>query len=105
MPPRVRILCLLALLPAAAYALGRFYAPVLVKYVVEETLVQKAPPGVNSALARSRLAAALAACPGRNTRLSLLLEISRSLEKYQRLTHEEMDRLVPRGNLGASVPD
>ncbi|NWG12440.1 MAG: hypothetical protein HXY20_02770 [Acidobacteria bacterium] len=105
MPPRFRILCLVALLPALAYALGRLYAPVLVEYVVEETLLQKAPTGMDPALVRSRLASTLAASPDRNSRLKLLFEIARSLEKYPRLTPEDMDRLVPASNQGATAPD
>ncbi len=104
-PPRVRIVCVLAILPLLGHALGRFYAPALVRYVVEETLVQKAPPGMNTRLVRSRLAAALAACPDRHERLGLLLDISQSLEKYQRLSREDMNRLVPGGNVAISVPD
>lgn len=95
---RIRILCIILVLGVVSYALARSFAPAIIEYVVEETLVQKAPHGVDPAVVRTRLAAALAGRADGNARLESLLEVARSLEKYQRLTPQEFDRLTNNWN-------
>ena len=92
---RIRILCLILVLGLISYVLARSCAPAIIEYVVEETLVQKAPHDVDPAVVRARLAAALAARADRDTKLEFLLDVARSLEKYQKLTPQEIDRLLP----------
>jgi len=84
----------LFLLASVLYGVARHYSPSLVLYVVEQSLVQKAPAGTDSKLLLARLHALLSKTPSQKTRMEKLLRISEYLEKTQRLTSEELDKLM-----------
>lgn len=90
---RVTVLGLLALLFLAAYGAARAYSPAIVAYVVEQALVQKAPEGMSPILVRERFRALLASTP-QELKMLKLLALSNYLEKVQRLTPVELDRLL-----------
>ena len=75
------------------YCAARYYSPDLIHHVVEQSLIQKAPPGVDAQMARQRLEALLQAEPDEKARIQRLLEISAYLEKIQRLTPKELEAL------------
>ncbi|HYK88740.1 MAG TPA: hypothetical protein VE398_08220 [Acidobacteriota bacterium] len=85
---------LLGILALGLYLTGRIYSPSLVTYVVEESLIQKAPPGTDPNLIRRDLHALLDAIPDRDVRLSRVLAISQYVEKVQTLTPQELKRLL-----------
>jgi len=93
---RKRLLTLGLLLAVASvfYGAARHYSPFMVEYVVEQTLIQKAPSGIDSALLSSRLHALLSAAPSDQVRMERLLRISGYLEKVQSLTPGELEDLV-----------
>lgn len=76
------------------YGTARYYSPYLVLYVVEQALMQKAPPGMDPDLLHKRLRAFLLEAPDRSARMKRLLRISEYLEKTQTLTSEELDELL-----------
>jgi hypothetical protein len=83
-----------AVLFGAAYGVLRHFSPRLVEYVVEETLVQKAPPGSDPAALRTRFAQRMASLPDAGTRLENLLLLSQSLEKVQVMETAALERWV-----------
>ncbi len=91
LPRRVLILGLIGILAACAYLAAKLHAPSIVAYVVEETLIQKAPPGMDPNTLRFRLENRLAECPDKTARLNRLLEIAQTLEKTQRLTPDQLE--------------
>jgi hypothetical protein len=76
------------------YGIARIYSPALVLYVVEQTMVQKAPSGSDPALLRSRLHDFLAEAPDQGAKMERLFQISAYLEKVQTVTPQELDRLL-----------
>ena len=84
-------LCALALI---LYGAAKYYSPSLVLYVVEQTLIQKAPTGSQPVLIHERLHTLLATAPDQNARMTKLLRISERLEKVQNLTPEELDGIL-----------
>jgi hypothetical protein len=91
---RAGIVGVLIIIGLAAYGTARFYSPSLVVYVVEQALIQKAPPGYDAALIRSRFHALLAALPDKNAKLARVLAMSQYLEKVQALTPQELQQLL-----------
>jgi hypothetical protein len=81
-------------LALAAYGVVRYHAPALIQHVVVQSLIQKAPAGVEESTVQRRLQTYLEAEPDGKTRLQKLLRLSAYLEKVQRLTHEEWDGLL-----------
>jgi hypothetical protein len=61
---------------------------------VEQSLIQKAPPGTDAAHLQDRLRAHLSTTSDQYARMRRLLRISESLEKVQSLTPEELDKLI-----------
>jgi hypothetical protein len=92
---RAVILCILIVLFLAVYAVGRQFSPAIVAYVVEEALVQKAPQGVSALEAHRHFQEWLAGI-GPDRRLNELLDLSRYLEKVQKLTPDEFIQLLRR---------
>lgn len=76
----------------------------MVAYVVEETLIQKAPAGMDPHVLRSRLESRLDVCPDRATRLQRLMEIAQTLERVQTLTPEQLESVLT-GRAGRSTGD
>lgn len=95
---RSAIMVMWLALSSVLYGAARYYAPHLMLYVVEQTLVQKAPSEIQSAQLRERLHALLAATPDPGAKMARLLQISRHLEKVQSLTSGELDSLLANGN-------
>jgi len=76
---------------AGVYLAASFCAPSIVAYVVEETLIQKAPPGTDLRILRLRPEKRLAGCSNKAARLERLLEIAQTLERTQRLTPGQLE--------------
>lgn len=66
----------------------------LVKYAVEQTLVQKAPAGTGPDEIHEKLQALLDAIPDRRSRTDALFRISSELEKVQDLSPQALERLL-----------
>ncbi len=91
---RLAVFLVVAVLFLAAYAVGKHYSPLLVHYVVTETLIEKAPAGTDPAALRNRMAALRPARGDGGESLKRLLAISQRLEKVQRLAPEEMEEIL-----------
>jgi len=76
------------------YGAAKHFSPSLVRYVVEQSLLQKAPPGTSTDSVHERFNALLSAAPDQGTQMERLLRISEYLEKVQRLNFEELDQLL-----------
>ena len=76
------------------YGAANYYAPSLVLFVVEQSLLQKAPSGIDPSSIRERFHARIAAAQDRNSKMQMLLQISQYLEKVQHLTFEQLDKLL-----------
>jgi hypothetical protein len=87
-------MALLLALASVLYGAARHYSPLIVEYVVEQTLMQKAPSGTDPALLNSRFRALLSAAPSNQVRMERLLRISEYLEKVQSLTPGELEDLM-----------
>ncbi len=93
---RITVLSLIGLCFLAVYGVAVHYSPWMVTYVVGQALIQKAPDGMSAPEVRARYDAFLAAIPPAE-RLAKVLALSTYLEKVQKLTPEEMDRLLASG--------
>ena len=94
------VMALTAILGAGAYWGARHYSPALIWYVVEETLIRKAPEGISPDQTRLRLRVYLASLPDGRTRVERLLTVSQRLEKIQKLELPEFERLLePEGKM------
>jgi hypothetical protein len=93
---KMRSLIVGLLLAAASvlYGAARYYSPFIVEYVVEQTLIQKAPSGTDPVLLNSRFRALLSAAPSNQVKMERLLRISEYLEKVQSLTPGELEDLM-----------
>ena len=78
----------------AVYGIARYYSPSLVLFVVEQSLIQKAPSGTDPDLLVARFRAHISAAPDNNSQMERLLRISEALEKVQHLTDEQLDGLL-----------
>jgi hypothetical protein len=87
------IMAVLIAFGSIAYGTARHYSPVLIQYVVKQSLIQKAPPGISAIMAQQQLQAYLSTAPNQNIRTQKLLHISTYLEKAQHLTPKEWDSL------------
>jgi len=90
---RASILSALLALALVLYCTARYYSPNLIHHVVEQSIIQKAPPGIDASMARLRLEELVRAEPDKKALIQRLLRISEYLEKTQRLTSEEWDKL------------
>ena len=86
---------------AILYGTAKFNSPFLVKYVVEQTLIQKAPPGTDPVKIHMRLKELLAQAPDRRGKIDILFRISRQLEKVQTLSHQDLVDLMEVKEAGA----
>ena len=91
-----RLIVLLALgaVAAGGFLFARRYSVDLVAYVVEQTLLQKAPPGADKVELARRFERALSSTPGRAERLQRLMELASRLEKVQRLDSADISLLL-----------
>jgi len=95
---RLTIMGFLVLAFFCAYGVARRYSFELVAYVVEEALMQKAPEGIPQDQVRSRFERYLEAGPA-DQKMNKLLALSNYLEKVQKLTAAELDRLLAGGGI------
>lgn len=102
---RLLLLACLMLLALAAYAAGRYYSASLVVYVVEQTLIQKAPADADPTLIRKRYQAWLADAPNNEARMQALLSLSQRIERVQFLTTAELDMLLGKEKAGIGTPE
>ena len=86
---RASILSALLALALLFYFAARYYSPDLIRHVVEQSFIQKAPPDVDPSEARRRFESILGADADKKARLQSLLKISEYLEKIQSITPEE----------------
>jgi len=87
------ILSALLALSLILYCIAKYYSPNLIHHVVEQSLIQKAPPDIDAPEVRRRLEALIGAEPDKKARVQKLLRISEYLEKIQRISPEEWERL------------
>lgn len=92
---RAAILGFVALAFLAVYGSARHYSPLLVSYVVEQTLIEKAPDGVTPEAVDKRFGVLMESLPDGKKKMEKLLFLSQYLEKIQRLTPEELEHLLP----------
>jgi hypothetical protein len=91
---RSTIIGLLFAMTLILYGTARMYAPVLVLYIVEQTLIQKAPSGSDPAVLHARLHECIAEATDRKARMERLFRISAHLEKVQTVTSQDLNRLL-----------
>lgn len=91
---RSAVLALFILLVSVLYGAAKVNSHFLVEYVVEQTLIQKAPAGTDSAKIKKCLQELLAAEPDRHSRTVLLFRISSDLEKVQVLSLQALVDLL-----------
>jgi len=91
---RLIMACILLAFASILYGAGRHYSPALMRYVVEQSLIQKAPSGADPVYLQNRLRAILLKIPDRDAQTQKLLQISEYLEKVQFLTPEDLDSLM-----------
>ena len=91
---RSMVVILIGMLALATYGAAKYYSPALVLHVVEQSLVQKAPPGTDPVALQERFHSLLSTAPDQKTQMEKLLDISAYLEKVQRLTPDELDTLL-----------
>jgi hypothetical protein len=97
---RLTVLVILAASFFALYGLGKHYSPALVRYVVIQALLEKAPAGTDPAWVSARVSALADSAPGREAGMARLMAISQQIEKIQRLTEEQMTELLGPGFRG-----
>jgi hypothetical protein len=76
------------------YGAAKYYSPTLIFYVVEQSLIQKAPSGIDPARLHARLSELIAKDPDHMAQMRRLLHISQYLEKIQHLTLEDLDKIL-----------
>jgi hypothetical protein len=91
---RLAVAIAVLILILAVYGTIKLYSPLLTFYVVEQTLIQKAPPGTDPALLHERLQLIVSASPTSKARMEELFRISAYLEKVQTLTPEQLEFLI-----------
>ena len=91
---RLLVTTIIAAIAVSAYLTARIYSEELIAYVVEQALIQKLPPGSDPLEARDRLRLMISAIPDRDSKVERLVTLSQYLEKLQRLTPQELDRLL-----------
>jgi hypothetical protein len=97
---RSAVIATIAFTALVFWGVSKYYAPRLVLHVVEQSLVQKAPPEADPTGIQQRLQNYLSTAPDQKAQMEQLLRISAYLEKVQRLTPQELDEL-----LAAQKPD
>ncbi len=90
---RFIVLAIAVLIFLGVYGLGRHYSPSIVAYVVKHALMQKAPVDLSPKSVEERFEEFLASTPA-DDKLLKLLSLSNYLEKVQKLTPAEFERLM-----------
>jgi hypothetical protein len=84
----------LLVLALVVYGLAKFYSPSLVYYIVEQTLIEKAPPGADRSRLRQNFSALISSAPDQNAKMEKLFRISGYLEKVQTLTPAQLNEVM-----------
>lgn len=92
---RVWVVVLLLVAALSAYLGARLHSRSLVLYVVEQTLLQKAPSGTDASTIHERFQVFIDSAPTAQDGLNRALRLSQYLERIQWLTGEELGRLLP----------
>jgi hypothetical protein len=100
---RLLFAAVLFALALVLYGTGKYYSTPLILYVVEQSLAQKAPAGIEPRQLRERLHYYLDSAPDKNKKMERLFKISEYLEKVQFITPEELNELIPIGKT-ATLP-
>lgn len=95
---RSAVLGIITALSGILYGTVKLNSVNLAEYVVEKTLVQKAPEGTDPAGIHERLEELLAMAPNRQARLELLFRISGQLEKVQELSSQAVEEVLEAGS-------
>jgi hypothetical protein len=82
------------------YGAAKYYSPSLVLFVVEQSLLQKAPKGIDPASIHERFQACFSAEHDRKSQMQKLLQVSEYLEKTQNLSLEQLDNLLTPNTAG-----
>jgi hypothetical protein len=93
---RIAVLGLLVLFFLSAYGIARHYSAAIVTYVVKQALLQKAPEGMDRDLVQERFDTTIDSTAP-EAKLMRLMVLSNYLEKVQKLTPAELDRLLAPG--------
>ena len=91
---RSAILGIIIVLLLILYGAIKYNSTYLVEYVVERTLIQKAPAETDPAEIQERLQELLAAAPSRSARLEMLFRLSGYLEKVQELSPQALEEIL-----------
>ena len=97
------ILGIIVTLILILYGAAKFNSFYLVEYVVEKTLIQKAPSGTDHAEIHKRLQDLLAAAPDRNAGFEILFRISERLEKVQKLSPRALEQVLEAESSGVFI--
>jgi hypothetical protein len=90
----------LSIIAAGLYRAAQFYSAPLIYFVVEQSLIQKAPEGTNVLLLKDRFRRHILAMSDKKLQMNGLLRISASLEKAQHLTISQLDELLDEKKVG-----
>jgi len=93
---RKRSLVIASLFAVASvfYGVAKYYSPSLILYVVEQSLMQKAPSGTDPVILHDRFRAYISETPDKKNQMEKLLRVAEYLEKVQHLTFEQLDELL-----------
>lgn len=91
---RLTVLVILAASFFALFGLGKYYSPALVRYVVMQALLEKAPEGTDPAWVCARVTALSDSSAGGADGMARMMAISQQIEKIQRLTEQQMTELL-----------
>ena len=100
---RSAILGIIVALILMLYGAVKFNSFYLVEYVVEKTLIQKAPSGTDPDEIHESLQDLLAAAQDRNAGLEMLFRISEHLEKVQELTPRALKEILEAESRGVFI--
>lgn len=91
---RSMVVAALFTVTSGLYGAARYWSPSLIFHVVEQSLIQKAPPGGDSAVLRERFRHYISSAPDKRSQMERLLRISEYLEKEQHPTAGQINNLI-----------
>lgn len=78
----------------AFYGVAKYYSSSLILYVVEQSLIQKAPQGMDPVILHDRFRTFVNETPDNKSRIEKLLRVAGYLEKVQHLNSGQVDELL-----------
>ena len=94
MRKRLLVMASLIVLASVFYGVAKYYSPSLIFYVVEQSLIQKAPAGMDPVILHDRFRAYISETPDKKSQMERLFRVAEYLEKAQHLTSEQLDELL-----------